>query len=353
MNKTLNSIGWKYALMGLAYIVMQYAIIIPLKFLLPDFTEQYGIYISLGLTVFVVDLICFPLIFLLTLKMPKAQIEKKSMNFGHFLLCVLMMYGLVGVGAIIGSAIHLPLTLPFSHDGSDSEIVELLLGSNVFLRILVAGILAPIFEELIFRKVLIDHLAPKGELIAILASGLMFGLFHGNFQQGFFAAFIGCLFAFIYLRTGRVIYTILLHMVLNCATSAVTVELLKWMYKVMDESANVMLEGMSRQEMALYLENNPEVMGSTVAMMIPMMLLLAWCGILFLLGIVGLVLFIVFLALKKFKLNRIEGDDSFGKQALSLLKTPCMWLFYIICAFLFASTYLPDIIISVVGWIKG
>ena len=335
MNRTMNSIGWKYGLMAIIYIVLNYGISFLLRLLVPNFVENHTILITYLMIIFTVDLVSFPLIFLLTLKMPKAQIEKKRLGFGKFLLCVLIMYGLIFVGALIGLVFHGVLTIPFNNNES-TKLVNLLINSNSFVRILIVGVIAPIFEELIFRKVLIDHVAPKGELVAILASGIMFGLFHGNFQQCFFACFIGFLFAYIYLKTGRVIYTILLHMTLNTVTSGITIGLIKWFYKVA-ESIGLDINAAS-SDASLY-----NVAGAE-KLVLPSMALIGWILLLFLIMIAGLVTFIVIACMKKIKINRAEEDDSFGKQALSIIASPLMWIFYVAMAVLFISEYLPPII---------
>ena len=335
MNKTMNSIGWKYGLMAIMYIALNYGISILLRLLVPNFVENHMVLITYLMIIFTVDLVCFPLIFLLTLKMPKAQIEKKRLGFGKFLLCVLIMYGLVLVGALIGLIFHGILTVPFNNTES-SKLMELLMNSNPFVRILMVGVVAPIFEELIFRKVLIDHVAPKGELVAILASGIMFGLFHGNFQQCFFACFIGFLFAYIYLKTGRVIYTILLHMFLNTVTSGITIGLISWMYKVAESIGLDMTQ--ASQNTSYY--NLPGV----EKLALPSLVLVGWVFLLLFIMLAGLITFIVIACRKKIKINRAEEDDSFREQALSLVASPLMWIFYIATAVMFILEYLPPII---------
>ena len=47
--------------------------------------------------------------------------------------------------------------------------------------ILTSVIIAPVMEELVFRKYLVDRLVPYGQKTAVVLSGLFFGLFHGNF----------------------------------------------------------------------------------------------------------------------------------------------------------------------------
>lgn len=335
MNRTMNSIGWKYGLMAVVYIVLNFGISALLQWLVPDFVENHAVLLTYAMIILTVDLVSFPLVLLLTHNMPKANIEKKRLGFGRFLLCVLIMYGLVLAGALIGMIFQFALTTPFGNKES-SELVDLLMNSNSLLRVFMVGILAPIFEELIFRKVLIDHVAPKGELVAILASGIMFGLFHGNFQQCFFAAFIGCLFAYIYLKTGRVIYTILLHMFLNTVTSGITVELIKWVYKAA-ESIGIDLYSAA---------DNPDLynVSNVQALALPSMALILWILLLLFIMLAGLVTFIVIACMKKIKITRKEEDDSFSKQALSLVASPCMWIFYVAMAVMFALEYVPPII---------
>ena len=77
------------------------------------------------------------------------------------------------------------------------------------------GILAPILEEIFFRKLIIDRTRRYGELASILVSAFFFALFHGNFSQFFYAFGIGVLFGYIYCRTGSYVTVTLLHVVFN------------------------------------------------------------------------------------------------------------------------------------------
>lgn len=72
-----------------------------------------------------------------------------------------------------------------------------------------------------------DRLLGYGEGPAILMSGLMFGMAHGNFSQFFYAFGIGVLWAYVYAKTGKVGYTIAFHMIFNFLGGAIAVELTK------------------------------------------------------------------------------------------------------------------------------
>ena len=85
----------------------------------------------------------------------------------------------------------------------------------MFFKIVFLVILGPLMEELIFRRFLIDRMRIYGEKTAVITSALMFGLFHGNLSQMFYASTLGLVFGFVYLKTGRLRYSAALHMMIN------------------------------------------------------------------------------------------------------------------------------------------
>ena len=83
------------------------------------------------------------------------------------------------------------------------------------LKFVMMVIAAPVFEELICRKVLLDRVRPYGELLSAVMSGAIFGLLHQNFFQFFYAFGLGFVFSWIYLRCGRILVPIVFHMGIN------------------------------------------------------------------------------------------------------------------------------------------
>lgn len=125
---------------------------------------------------------------------------------------------LCGVGMIVGSGIDYFL-LP----DSGTELDRLLLSSDICWRVLCAGIIAPVVEEIIFREYLVGIISPYSEKTAVIASGFLFALSHGNFTQFFYTLLLGLFWGYIYLRTRNVVYTIILHMIFNLSTSIFTI----------------------------------------------------------------------------------------------------------------------------------
>lgn len=74
---------------------------------------------------------------------------------------------------------------------------------------------APICEEIIFRRLLLIPLRRLGDFPAALLSGLVFGLYHGNFDQFAYAAIVGFFYAVIAIRRNSILPTVILHSLNN------------------------------------------------------------------------------------------------------------------------------------------
>ncbi len=333
MKKAAVKIGWKYFVFGVVVIIAQYiyAWLLPEKY----YTESWANFLQIIIPTYC---IAFPVLCLLVCKMPKVQIEKKKMGFWKIVLTVIIGSGICGVGMVIGTVVGELITLPFGVSASDNNSLgNLMIMSDPFWRILTVGILAPIFEELIFRKLLIDRVIKYGEFCAIMMSGIMFGLFHGNFAQFFFATGLGMLFAFVYARTGKIWYTILLHMVVNMTTSVITTPLAMKVLEHMEVINKISELSTRPNELMAYLEN-PEVMQVYGYMMV----YACWMMFLAVCALTGVILFFVFL--KKFKLKETPMGVKNGTVFLKSFVNGGMILFILMSAFLFVLYYVSMIL---------
>lgn len=161
-------------------------------------------------------LFAFPACFLMLQVLPAQAPEKRSLTKKQFFLllpmCACLMYG----GNLVGTL----LSLLLSWGKADNALMGYAM-DNSPLKLLVMVILAPTLEELICRKLLIDRTVRYGEKLSVLMSGLIFGLLHQNLYQFFYAFALGTLFAYVYVRTGKIKYTIFLHMIINFLGSVV------------------------------------------------------------------------------------------------------------------------------------
>ena len=84
----------------------------------------------------------------------------------------------------------------------------------VFL-FLSTAVVPAICEEILFRGVILNSLIPFGRGTAILASGVLFGLMHGNIMQFFYTTMLGIVVGYIYVRTRSLWLCMLIHFVNN------------------------------------------------------------------------------------------------------------------------------------------
>lgn len=96
------------------------------------------------------------------------------------------------------------------------EISEIQFDTPVWLGIISYGILAPLGEEVVFRGVVYGQFKKVMKVpIAIVFSGLAFGLFHGNLVQAVYATVIGILLALVYELYGTLIAPMVFHGIAN------------------------------------------------------------------------------------------------------------------------------------------
>lgn len=142
--------------------------------------------------------------------------EKKKLGFLSFLsiffICTAAMYITNFFSVLLNMAIAL---LKGENFMDTNNIMDILYGSNYFLTILYASIVAPIVEELVFRKLLLNKLRRFGDVPAIIITAVAFGLFHMNLSQVFYATALGIIFAYVTCKTNTIRYSIILHMMIN------------------------------------------------------------------------------------------------------------------------------------------
>lgn len=171
-------------------------------------------------------LIAYPLVIALFRFLPARPPRRQFIDGRTFwrLFCISYLLLMVGnlLGTVSGRLWENRFGLPANY-----WLEQLLDQSNLLWLVLVLVVLAPLYEELIFRKLLLDRLLKYGELPAVLTSGMLFGLYHGNVEQFFYAVFIGWLLAYIYVKTGRICYCVILHMLVNFFGSIVPLQVLR------------------------------------------------------------------------------------------------------------------------------
>lgn len=276
-----------------------------------DFYTRYQLVFS-SLPMYLVGV---PAAYLWFRRIPKRE-TLKTVSWGPGKLCValLIAYGLL-YGSNLVSAFGMYVVGVLRGKPIVNDLAAIVLESDPWVMTIVMVILAPIIEELLFRKILLDRIHPYGEKLCVLVSGLLFGLMHGNFFQFLYAGFLGAVFAYIYLKTGKLRYTIVFHMVINFMGSVVAL----WFMKMMLNSG---------------IYENPAAMSQH---MFQLMLMFGYVFLLFAACISGIVLLICFRKEITFQPGSISLPQ--GKSALTVFFNLGMILFFLACGAQFVLSF--------------
>ena len=84
--------------------------------------------------------------------------------------------------------------------------------AGMLLQIIIYCFFMPFVEETVFRGILFPRLQRQyGTGMAVPASALFFGLYHGTFSQGCYAFLMGIVFALAYESSGKFTVPLALH----------------------------------------------------------------------------------------------------------------------------------------------
>lgn len=230
VKKVFSRIGFAYALYWIVAIFAQTMLMVALLFwfmLTPELTQEFQTGVTLILSTISMYIFGFPVFWLVIREIPVLQKPREQKwSLWSLITSFIISMGILYIGNIIGAVLMYAvgaITGNFTPNAL-TEMINTIHPGIIFFMMVIA---APIMEELMFRKMLLDRIFPYGEEASILISGLIFALAHGNFYQFFYAFALGAIFAYIYIKTGKIQYTIIFHMIINFCGSVLPIFLLK------------------------------------------------------------------------------------------------------------------------------
>ena len=164
--------------------------------------------------------VSLPIVFCIWRKTPpmpfcRERAGAKRMGRWFVIGCALMW-----LGSLIGTNIN---DMVYALTGRDpvGMVDESFSQMPMAAIVLGACIIGPLCEELVFRGLLAGRLARYGQKPGAFISALLFGLYHANLEQFFYAFALGLLLSYAYYRTGLLRTSVLLHMLFNIIGSVV------------------------------------------------------------------------------------------------------------------------------------
>ncbi len=210
--KHFSRLGGMYILGTIVIFAVQLIPMTLLRLVKPEWLENGNIYLMVS--VLPMYLIGMPLLILLVRAIPKEVVERHSIRAGSFVTAAIMCFSIVYITNIAGNLITTLIGI-LKGGMVQNQVLNVTQSVSMWLIVLYMVICAPVMEEFVFRKLIVDRTVRYGQGAAVVMSGLMFGLFHGNLNQFVYAFALGMFLAFLYVKTGNIKITIALHMLIN------------------------------------------------------------------------------------------------------------------------------------------
>jgi CAAX amino terminal protease family. len=170
---------------------------------------------------FLADLVMVFVVWLFVRRLPKPVPQPSTMRAGQkwamvfviFCISMAITHLLAEVGWFVNHVLQNLLPVPYYDTASTAAAATDYMG--LLPTFVMVCVIAPVMEEILFRKLVLGPLRAFGDTVAILTSGIAFGMFHQNFEQMFFAAAVGILLGYAYVRTNSLWVPIMIHFMLN------------------------------------------------------------------------------------------------------------------------------------------
>lgn len=130
----------------------------------------------------------------------------------YYLIAVLLQVGLLSLSQL--NTLFISFLERFGYQPSEVKIPSLE-GWGLLGVLLAVAVLPAVFEELVFRGLLLKGLKSFGTVGAALLCGALFSLYHQNPVQTAYQFVCGVAFAFVALRAGSILPTVLSHFLNN------------------------------------------------------------------------------------------------------------------------------------------
>lgn len=289
----------------IAAYVLGFAVSALVSVLAPSLLES-GVFVSVVnyvLNIVAIYGLAMPVFCLAAAPLPTARPNDAKMGAKNWILGLCLCFFAMWAGSYISNLVTeafsqlrgAPLQNPV-----DTMITE----ENLWVDVIFLAFITPVLEEIFFRKVLTEKLLPLGEGYAVFISAAIFGLSHGNLFQFCYAAFVGFVLAFVYVKTGKLRYSISYHVIINLFGGVIV----PWIVRNVDyEGLMAVLEEFSSTSA----ENMEELTQRAMPYIMQTIPLLIYSIVEMVLVVIGAVIFIKAVKRKQF---------SFDKGLLSPLK---------------------------------
>lgn len=153
-------------------------------------------------------------------KRPFGEVCKsQKCSVKYILVALLLQVGLFALSELNTLFLKLLGTIGYEDAGMALPSLD---GFGFVGTLVVVALLPALFEEIIFRGILLNGLKSFGRVGAVLLCGALFALYHQNPAQTLYQFCCGASFALVALRAGSVLPTIVAHFINNATILTLT-----------------------------------------------------------------------------------------------------------------------------------
>jgi len=216
-------------LFGVAlYLLVQLMVMTAFVLFLPS-ENIYAHTGSISFTVAIIMLPCLIMWLFFSKRIEKKELLHQKISASAGISGVIIAIGMLGIvslyfNLLVNLSEHFPVIeksiIQYSEMVSDENIT---LGYEKILYGIAVALLYPVIEELLFRGIIMqEFLSTMGRIPAIILSGLIFGLMHGQPIQIGYAFICGMIISSVYFYSRSIYISILTHAVFNLFGTTVT-----------------------------------------------------------------------------------------------------------------------------------
>lgn len=180
---------------------------------LPEESDGY-VYLSYLVAPVALFIGCFA-----TLKYKKQRLREVApvkCHVKYYAIAILLIFGLL-FALVKLNTYTLELLKLIGYTPKDGYLPSLE-GGLIVPALIVIAVLPALFEEFLFRGIILNNARQSvGDIYTIFIVGFCFSIFHGSPEQTVYQFLSGCAFAFLALRSGSILPSLLMHF-LNNAT---------------------------------------------------------------------------------------------------------------------------------------
>lgn len=168
--------------------------------------------------------VCFAVAALIFFRRSKVEVRAvyRGCKWYYFPLALLMQFGLMSSLSELNT-MFVELLEGFGYESATTPLPPLD-GWYLLPALLIIALLPAVFEETLFRGILVGRMAASewGTAATVLISGALFSLYHGNPAQTLYQFVCGATFALVVVRAGSILPSMAAHFANNAAILILT-----------------------------------------------------------------------------------------------------------------------------------